>query len=148
MPVRACRGDLIILSGNVAISSSGGPILGFCGGRIDDPNGSASLPLGPTSVQQSLAECPADFEGDCPKPLGPAEARSVSSSHALMHPCKLPSLAFQDDLLLMCDLTQTVQGFLHYRGAHRCPKQIIRRLLLVFVPYGNGTTDAGWPYLC
>lgn len=73
-----CRGDLIVLMGNVAIETSGGPRLGFCGGRIDDPNGSASLPLGPSSVQQSLGECglqadPNDSKEDCPKPFGPVQ---------------------------------------------------------------------------
>lgn len=65
--------------GNVAVSSSGGPILGFCGGRVDDADGSASLPLGPTSVQEQLMPCaepfdsgPDGFPGDCPAPLGPA----------------------------------------------------------------------------
>ncbi|KAJ3172548.1 hypothetical protein HDU88_005876 [Geranomyces variabilis] len=62
-------GDLISFTGTTAIKSMGGPVLGFCGGRVDDVNGDASLPLGPSVQQQAIHECP--INGECTAPLGP-----------------------------------------------------------------------------
>jgi catalase-peroxidase len=61
-------GDLFALSGTVAIKSMGGPVLGFCAGRVDVQDNSQTLPLGPTQEQEKFAPCKVD--GDCPHPLG------------------------------------------------------------------------------
>ena len=61
-------GDLFVLAGNEAITSSGGYVLGFCGGRVDAPDGSESIQLGPSDIQGELSPCAE--QGNCQEPLG------------------------------------------------------------------------------
>jgi len=71
-------GDLIVLAADAAIESMGGPVIGFCGGRIDWSNGDQALPLGPSVIQQTLMPCgpemcPVDeICPGCESPLGTA----------------------------------------------------------------------------
>jgi catalase (peroxidase I) len=58
----------MVLAGTVAIEDMGGPVLGFCAGRVDHIDNTQSLPLGPTSQQEHFSKC--ETQGDCHSPLG------------------------------------------------------------------------------
>jgi catalase-peroxidase len=61
-------GDLFVLTGTMAIEDMGGPVLGFCGGRIDHIDNSQTKSLGPTPEQEAFSDC--EVDGDCQAPLG------------------------------------------------------------------------------
>jgi len=61
-------GDLMTFTGTVAIEAMGGPMFGFCAGRVDDADGSASELLGPTPLQNATYPCLVN--GECKPPLG------------------------------------------------------------------------------
>uniref|UniRef100_A0AAV1UZJ1 Plant heme peroxidase family profile domain-containing protein n=2 Tax=Peronospora matthiolae TaxID=2874970 RepID=A0AAV1UZJ1_9STRA len=71
-------GDLIILSGNVAIKSVGGPVLGFCGGRRDDVDGASSVPL--NSTFHPAVDAPCAVTGQCEKPSGPTTTGRIAAN--------------------------------------------------------------------
>ena len=63
-------GNLVILTGIIAIDFMGGPSFGFCGGRLGDAGSSASAPLGPSQEQEALVPCES-VNGNCTFSIGP-----------------------------------------------------------------------------
>lgn len=56
------------MAGTVAIKASGGPVLGYCAGRLDFEDNTQTKALGPTPEQDKFAHC--EVNGDCKFPLG------------------------------------------------------------------------------
>jgi len=57
-------GDLFTLAGTTAMRQGGTPIKQWCAGRIDSPDGTLSLDLGPTPEQEKEAPCD-NVNGKC-----------------------------------------------------------------------------------
>lgn len=57
--------DLFILAGTQSLRSMGTPITTYCAGRMDDGNGTNSLPLGPSTIQEKVAPCTGSKNGEC-----------------------------------------------------------------------------------
>jgi catalase (peroxidase I) len=58
-------GDLIALAGTHAMWHQGAPLTEFCFGRLDEPDGNRSLPLGPGPLQEEVAPCAGPEQGAC-----------------------------------------------------------------------------------
>lgn len=58
----------MVLAGNVAIESMGGPTLGYAAGRMDNVDNSQTIFLGPSPEQHKF--CPVGTDGDMKFPLG------------------------------------------------------------------------------
>lgn len=100
-------GDLIQLTGNVAIETMGGPILGFCAGRVDLPDGSAAFPLGPTAYQEKIYPC--DVPGECSEPLGPIQVELIYVESTGVHgvPDPFPLVAQIRDVFARMEFNDT-----------------------------------------